>query len=89
MLCCVDKTGLSHDEDASAPSPVSILANRTMDLVHRNSYGDLSMPVALQKLLYFMFNVVFKNCECSTQLRTYVVSTNGHSGYRNLFVQKL
>lgn len=37
-----DKTSLSHDEDVSAPSPVSILTNRTMDLVHRNSYGDLS-----------------------------------------------
>ncbi|PNF37018.1 hypothetical protein B7P43_G08061 [Cryptotermes secundus] len=37
-----DKTSLTHDEDVSAPSPVSILTNRTMDLVHRNSYGDLS-----------------------------------------------
>jgi len=37
-----DKTSLSHDDDVSAPSPVSILTNRTMDFVHRNSYGDLS-----------------------------------------------
>jgi hypothetical protein len=45
MLCCVDKTSLSHDDDVSAPSPVSILTNRTMDFVHRNSYGDLSMSL--------------------------------------------
>ncbi|XP_069700975.1 cytospin-A-like isoform X8 [Periplaneta americana] len=37
-----DKTNLSHDEDVSAPTPVSILANKTMDFVRRNSYGDLS-----------------------------------------------
>jgi hypothetical protein len=59
VLCCVDKTSLSHEEDVSAPSPVSILTNRTMDLVHRNSYGDLSMPFAVQKLLYLIFNVIF------------------------------
>ncbi|KAJ9596138.1 hypothetical protein L9F63_027235 [Diploptera punctata] len=32
----------SQDEEVSAPNPVSILANKTMDFVRRNSYGDLS-----------------------------------------------
>jgi hypothetical protein len=83
LLCCVDKTSLSHDEDVSSPSPVSILTNRTMDLVHRNSYGDLSMSVALQILFYFMLNVIFTELWIYYSVKNVqYVSTYGHSSYR-------
>ena len=42
----VDKPS-SQDEEVSAPNPVSILTNKTMDFVRRNSYGDLSMYISV------------------------------------------